>query len=211
MIIDTYCIHSSVCRVCLFFCVHTVQGGWAQVYLLLSVPFTLCLDSKMPLFLPGSKKKTKSSFGGKRVLCATSPLMDKPHTPSPLLMQLGIGPISPTTWQSLQTFQHDPKSFCFVGIHCMLKNGKCATAAIAPQPRISLLCHRKYSWIFRNIPPLKIAQRHKWHTFPFKFSPDIAGPPRPLCQQTQHPLWYCCIMPWLDIGYCVGLWPKLFS
>ena len=27
MIIDTYCIHSSVCRVCLFFCVHTVQGG----------------------------------------------------------------------------------------------------------------------------------------------------------------------------------------
>ena len=156
MIIDTYCIHSSVCRVCLFFCVHTVQGGWAQVYLLLSVPFTLCLDSKMPLFLPGSKKKTKSSFGGKRVLCATSPLMDKPHTPSPLLMQLGIGPISPTTWQSLQTFQHDPKSFCFVGIHCMLKNGKCATAAIAPQPRISLLCHRKYSWIFRNIPPSKL-------------------------------------------------------
>ena len=97
MIIDTYCIHSSVCRVCLFFCVHTVQGGWAQVYLLLSVPFTLCLDSKMPLFLPGSKKKTKSSFGGKRVLCATSPHMGETYTPSPLLMQLGIGPISPTT------------------------------------------------------------------------------------------------------------------
>ena len=97
MIIDTYCIHSSVCRVCLFFCVHTVQGGWAQVYLLLSVPFTPCLDSKMPLFLPGSKKKTKSSFGGKRVLCATSPHMGETYTPSPLLMQLGIGPISPTT------------------------------------------------------------------------------------------------------------------
>ena len=46
----------------LILCVHTVQGGWAQVYLLLSVPFTLCLDSKMPLFLPGSKKKTKSSL-----------------------------------------------------------------------------------------------------------------------------------------------------
>ena len=126
--------------------------------------------------------------------------MGEHYTPSSLLMQLGIGPISLTMYfgQFLYTFQqnrtaqtrnqtsplpYDPKLFCFVGIHCMRKNGKYATAAIAPQPRISLLCHRKYSCIFRNI-PLKIAQWHKWHIFPVKFSPEIAGPPRPLCQQT---------------------------
>ena len=107
--------------------------------------------------------------------------------------------------QFLQTFQHDPKSFCFVVKWKMCYSSNCPTAKDKP------IVSQKVFLDFQKYSPLKIAQRHKWHTFPFKFSPDIAGPPRPLCQQTQHPFWYCCIMLWLDIGYCVGLWPKLFS
>ena len=81
----------------LILCVHTVQGGWAQVYLLLSVPFTLCLDSKMPLFLPGSKKKTKSSLVEKEDCEGLLHIRASSHT-LPLLMQLGIGPISITMY-----------------------------------------------------------------------------------------------------------------